>query len=138
MKLSQLFFRADKRQQDKDDNKRGKPSFFRRTKQITPAAPWTSWVPMIRIAQAPDHYLIKLVMPKVEVKSDWVTWDGGRLRLAIPGSITPFRPAVLRWIKLPTDVDKVVPKVSYEDGCLRIEVPRKVFRRSNASKVQRS
>jgi HSP20 family molecular chaperone IbpA len=88
--------------------------------------------PMIRLEQASDYYRISIVMPKIEVKEDWFSWDRGKLRLAIPEAnyrnSPTSKPGFIRWINLPADAKQCQPEVHYSEGCLRVIVPRKGIR----------
>ena len=87
------------------------------------------YIPMIQLQQARDHYEISLVMPEVKSKAHWVSWDRGRLRLAIPAinyRNSPIsRPGFIRRISLPRDAIQKSPTMEYKEGCLVISVQRK-------------
>ncbi len=83
------------------------------------------WSPMMRVQKAVDHYLISIVMPRVEINREWVCWDKGRLRLSFPDGSWPRRPGFLSWIKLPDDVLEELPTFDYKNGRLEIMLPRR-------------
>lgn len=94
-----------------------------------PNIPSESFVPMIKLEQASDHYRVSIVMPPLECRSNWVSWDQGKLRLTIPAinyrNSPVSRPGFIRWISLPSDASKGSPEVMYAQGSIRIIIPRK-------------
>lgn len=87
-----------------------------------------SFAPMIRLEKSRDIYKLSIVMPPSKCKSEWVKWDNGKLRLAIPPinyiNSPVTKPGLLRWITLPDDASRKSQVVGYAQGCMVILIPR--------------